>query len=103
MNATTVCPLSQMLTYPSDVQNININTAGEIFSESEKRGKMEYDKRECFYIHFVISDSFSRSEVAKKRKRKKKKDQQIRHCRDRRKLGQVCSVLAEARDSPAFL
>ena len=75
---------------------------GEIL-KSEMRGRMECEKRKCFYIHLVISDSFNGSEVADQSKRKKKKDQLIRHCRDRRKLGQVCSVLVDARDFPFFL
>ena len=55
---------------------------------------MQRDKKEC--LTFIIDQE-------KKQKRKvAESDQQIRRCRDRRKLGQVCSVPADARNSPVF-
>ena len=62
----------------------------------------ENNKRNVF-IHSMYHPQSSIEQSRVEQKKKKKKDQQIRRCRDRRKLGQVCSVPADARDSPAFL
>ena len=56
------------------------------------------------FLHSVDHSQEGDSESRAEQKRKVAEiDQQIRSCRDRRKLGQVCSVPADARDSPAFL
>ena len=73
---------------------------GEI-SNSEMRGK---NVTKGMFLH-----SFGRSEKEEEREQSiveekvAESDQQIRRCRDRRKLGKVCSVPADARVSPIFL
>ena len=49
----------------------------------------------------ILKKESSESRAEQKRK-VAESDQQIRRCRDRRKLGQVCSVPADGHDSLAF-
>ena len=55
-----------------------------------------------FDIHYSLEEEGDSENKAEQKRKVAESDQQIRSCRDRRKLGQVCSVPADARDSPAF-